>query len=99
MWHNSKWFQLAWDERSEYAHRSKGADPNHYRWGSAWKGRRVLAHRDNIAVVAVLNSRYNSLMQMLRCPFFIEAQHQFSLFTTHIAGINNGLADDLSRNN
>lgn len=38
-------------------------------------------------------------MQMLRCLFFIEAHHQFEIEATHIPGIHNDLADDLSRNN
>ena len=61
----------------------------------------MLVHCDNAAVVAVINSRYSregQLMQMLRCLFFIEAQHQFRLSAVHIAGVRNDLADSLSRN-
>lgn len=37
-------------------------------------------------------------MHLLRCLFFIEAHYQFELTATHIAGVANSLADDLSRN-
>lgn len=36
-------------------------------------------------------------MQMLRCLFFIEAQFQFKTVATHVPGVDNELADDLSR--
>lgn len=62
----------------------------------------MLAHCDNAAVVAVMNSRRSRdsrLMQMLRCLFFVEAHFQFKLTATHIPGLENDRADDLSRNN
>ena len=37
-------------------------------------------------------------MHLLRCLFFIEAQHDLNLSVSHIAGSTNGLADHLSRN-
>ena len=37
-------------------------------------------------------------MQMLRCLLFLEAYCQFTLSALHLPGVNNGLADDLSRN-
>lgn len=55
---------------------------------------------DNRAVVDVLGSRCSKekgLMQLLRCLFFLEACHQFQLSSQHIAGVDNDLADDLSR--
>ena len=61
-----------------------------------------MAHCDNAAVVAVINSRYSRddrLMQRLRCPFFVEARHQFQLTAVHVPGVENDLADDLSRDN
>ncbi len=36
-------------------------------------------------------------MHMLRCLFFIEAQNQFIIRVTHLAGAKNDKADDLSR--
>ena len=68
-------------------------------WGSEWKGRRVSFHCDNsaVAVLKSRSSRDQDLMQPLRCLFFFEAKHQFQLSFTHIAGIDNERADDLSR--
>lgn len=105
-WHDSKWFQFKWDERMQQSDISvKELIPVIIAaaiWGDAWKGGRVQAHCDNMAVVAVINSRYSKdvqLMQMLRCLFFLEAHYQFKVSATHIAGIENDLADDLSRDN
>ena len=36
-------------------------------------------------------------MHMLRCLFFIEAKLQFKTTAVHIPGVDNELADDLSR--
>lgn len=71
-------------------------------WGANWTKGRVIAQCDNEAVVAIINSRYSSdkyLMQMLRCLFFIEAQHQCHVEAIHIPGASNELADHLLRNN
>ena len=70
-------------------------------WGPELSGKRVLSNCDNAAVVAVLNSRYSRekhLIHLLRCLFFVEAHFQFQLSASHIAGIANTIADDLSRN-
>ena len=56
---------------------------------------------DNMAVVAVINSRTSrdpDLMHQLRCLAFFEAKFSFSVKASHIAGAKNSLADDLSRN-
>ena len=68
-------------------------------WGRKWKGCKVTTLCDNSAVVAVLNSCYSqdkTLMQMLRCLFFIEAECQCTFMVKHISGQHNDLADDLS---
>ena len=57
-----------------------------------------MARCDNEAVVTVINSRYSSdkyLVQMFRCLFFIEAQHQCQVEAIHIPGRSNELADHL----
>ena len=69
-------------------------------WGKEWRGRRILAHCDNEAAVHMLasrSSRDTQLNHLLRCLFFIEAEFNFALSGTHIAGVDNHLADDLSR--
>ena len=70
-------------------------------WGKTWKGKNIRARCDNTAVVTIINSCYSkdpTLMQMLRCLFFIEAYYQFTLSATHLPGMSNDLADNLSRN-
>ena len=54
-----------------------------------------------VTIVVMLRSRTckdKDLMQLLRISYFFEAAHQFRLPEMHIAGVDNGLADDLSRN-
>lgn len=104
-WQGQEWFQLAWDDQTQNLSIAvKELLPiilASIIWGKNWKGTRVVAHCDNMAVVSVLNSRSSkekNLMQLLRCLFFIEAQLQFSISSIHIPGLRNELADDLSRN-
>ena len=62
---------------------------------------RVCADCDNQAVVDMLISRTckdRDLIQLLRIRYFFEEAHQFQLSEMHIAGVDNGLADDLCRN-
>ena len=71
-------------------------------WGKRWKGRTVRAQCDNAAVVAIVNSgasREPEAMHLRRCLAFLEAKFQFFIFATHIKGIDNTLADALSRDN
>ena len=105
-WHDTKWFQLAWDDRTAGWHiAAKELVPiiiASVIWGHLWRGCRVLARCDNQSVVSVVNSQYSKdarLMHMLRCLFFIEAHHQFKVGATHIPGSDNTRADDLSRDN
>ena len=70
-------------------------------WGRQWSGSTVMCKCDNQAVVAVIGSRTSSdkqIMHMLRCLFFLEASFDYHLVASHIPGIDNVLADDLSRN-
>ena len=74
-------------------------------WGSKWRGYHVCCRSDNEAVVSILasrTSRNSSLMHLLRCLFFFEAYYKYTIytiiFTSHIPGHTNVLADDLSRN-
>lgn len=104
-WQGQQWFQLAWDHQTQGLNIAvKELLPiiiASIVWGSQWKGARVIANCDNMAVVSVLNSRSSkdqNLMQLLRCLFFLEAQLQFSISSVHIPGQMNELADDLSRN-
>lgn len=70
-------------------------------WGRHRVGDRVQCKCDNESVVAVISSRTSknpSVMHLLRCLFFFEASFNFCLSAIHIPGVQNDLADDLSRN-
>ena len=104
-WSGQKWFQAEWDDASrQKCIAVKELVPIIIAaviWGPEWKGQLVCAHCDNKAVVDVLGSRSckdRDLMQLLRSLFFLEATYQFQLSAIHIAGADNELADDLSRN-
>ena len=62
----------------------------------------MTVHCDNQGTVAVVNSGYSRvppIMHLLRCLFFIRAPFQINLWATHIPGIENTLADAISRDN
>ena len=61
----------------------------------------MLSRCDNSAVVSVLHSRTSreeDVMHLLRCLHFYEAYYECTIVAEHIPGVENGLADDLSRN-
>lgn len=104
-WKTTDWFQIQWGSASCHLHiAAKEMVPIIVAaivWGKGWKGRKVVARSDNSAVVSTLNSRYAKdqvLMQMMRCLFFVEAYYGFDITASHIPGVRNDLADDLSRN-
>ena len=71
-------------------------------WGPKWKGKTVRARCDNAAVVSIINSgssRVQEAMHLMRCLAFLAAKDEFYIFATHIRGVDNTLADALSRNN
>ena len=68
-------------------------------WRRNWQGQKVLFESDNTATVAAIRSgsvRDPSLRHLLRC-LFIAASWQFEYDASHIPGINNSMADALSR--
>ena len=69
-------------------------------WGHMWCKRHVLFRSDNEAVVHILNTRTSkvpSLMQLLRSLLLSAARHSFSFSARHVCGVNNQIADALSR--
>lgn len=71
-------------------------------WGAKWRGKTVLALCDNAAVVSIVNqgaSRNPEAMHLMHCLAFLAAKFEFFLFSTHLRGVDNSLADSLSRNN
>jgi hypothetical protein len=53
-----------------------------------------------MAVVEILRAKTckdSTIMHLLRCMHFLCATHDVRITATHIAGMNNGMADALSR--
>ena len=71
-------------------------------WGEGWAGKKVLARCDNSAVVSTVNrgtSKNQDTMHLARCLAFLTARFNINLVASHIRGVNNTLADALSRDN
>ena len=101
-----RWFQLRWPPALQESHITiKEMLPIVLAaavWGKEWIGKSVMALCDNAAVVAIVNSgssRDQEVMHLMRCLTFLKAKFQFSLFSSHIRGVDNDLADALSRDN
>ena len=102
----SHWFQLQWPPHLMSASIAfKEMIPvviSAAIWGHQWSGKHVLFRCDNMAVVAVLNhrtARDKPLAHLSCCLFFFAAFHKVTLSAEHVAGVDNTLADALSRNN
>ena len=105
-WWDQSWFQVAWtSDVQEWSIAQKELLPivlAAMLWGKFWRGKAVLVHCDNQAVVEVVNSGYcrdQGMMQMIRCLFFILAFFEISMQTVHIPGHLNVGADAISRDN
>ncbi len=69
-------------------------------WGAGFAGFRIKLGCDNTSSVAALNEAriHNVQMQSyMREIAFLAAQYDFDLWAVHIPGVNNRLADELSR--
>ena len=69
-------------------------------WGHLWTKRHVLFRSDNEAVVAILTSRTSkvpALMRLLRDLLLSAAQFNFTFTSVHVPGIQNKIADAISR--
>lgn len=69
-------------------------------WGSLWQRRRVVFYSDCMPVVLATRkgaSRGRRMMQLLRALHFSAARHSFVYCVRHLAGVDNTIADDLSR--
>ena len=69
-------------------------------WGDQWTGLRIKFHCDNLSVVqmwANKGSKRSNIMSLIRTLFHISASGNFHVFIVDIPGINNCLADALSR--
>ena len=103
-----RWFQVGWQQFPAFAASSiavkellpivlAGA-----LWGSQWGGLTVQFNCDNEAVVTIIASgaaKDDCLAHLLCALFFVEAKFQFVAIAEHIPGVQNTVADALSRNN
>ena len=99
------WFQLAWESEQKRQQNIATLELvpimiSAAVWGKYWQGQTVLCKCDNQAVVHALinrSCRDPNLIHLL-CTLFFKAHFHFSLHIEHIAGSENLLADDVSRN-
>ena len=69
-------------------------------WGTQWQQKRLLVHCENHAVIDIWctgTSKQAALIELVRTLFFTTAQCNFTLLIQHIPGVNNSIADALSR--
>lgn len=69
-------------------------------WGSQWHRQHVIFRSDNESVVAMLNSRSSKvpcLMHLLRSLLMAAAKFNFTFAAAHVPGVQNPVADALSR--
>ena len=69
-------------------------------WGSLWERRKIVFHTDCMPVVQALAkgaSRTRRIMQLIRALHYYAARHHFIYRAEHIPGVDNDVADELSR--
>ena len=68
-------------------------------WGHLWACKNVLFHCDNQAVVDIWKigtTKSSDIMALVRMLYFCAAKYNIHVVITHIAGVNNTIADVLS---
>ena len=71
-------------------------------WGNQFKGKRILVHCDKASIMQIMakcSSKSKSMMVLVCSLAMFGMQHNFDLHLQHIPGVNNGIADALSRFN
>ena len=69
-------------------------------WGQQWAKQKILFHCDNEAVVEIWckgSTRDPETMALVRLLYFCAARYDINVVITHIFGIDNCIADSLSR--
>ncbi|XP_020607313.1 uncharacterized protein LOC110045990 [Orbicella faveolata] len=69
-------------------------------WGPTWSGKRILMWYGNQSVVAILNSKHCKsprIMDLVRSITLLTLSNNFTISATHIPGLDNAIADSLSR--
>jgi hypothetical protein len=107
------WFHGRWSPAEELAARddSMGRDSMPWKelfaivaaastWGASWQRRKIIFITDCMPVVHALAkgaSRTRRIMQLIRALHFYAARFHFVYRAEHIAGVDNAIADELSR--
>ena len=98
---SGEWFQLCWPDSWKAVNITvKELLPivlGAALWGKQWRGR---CRCDNAAIVDILKagrSKDERVMHLMQSLFFFLASYNIVLVGEHIAGVNNGAADALSR--
>ena len=69
-------------------------------WGHNWSRKRILFNCDNLATVEIVRkgrSKIPSIMKLMRTLTYHSALNNFVIHAQHIPGINNCIADSISR--
>ena len=69
-------------------------------WGTAWAGKRIVFHTDNEPITCIWQSGTTpskDIMILVRKLYLLAAMFEFSVSFKHIKGVNNPIADSLSR--
>ena len=69
-------------------------------WGAQWTAKRIVFFCDNESVVQILNqktSKSPKIMDLLRPIVLCTLQNNFTFTAKHVRGLDNGIADSLSR--
>ena len=100
----SEWFSVPWTE----AQRSWSIETQELYpivvasqvWGKRWSSSRILIKCDNLSVVNCVNKRYYKVLIMgdlLRVFMYNSMRYNFLFRAEHVPGVDNKLADLLSR--
>ena len=105
---NNKWFAGKWDHKPPAE--SDSCSMSYLElypivvaailWGESWSKKRLLFHCDNIGTVAIINkgrSKSPRIMSLMRRLTWCAAVNNFMFSAVHVPGVNNTLADFLSR--
>ena len=109
----TQWFHGRWSSAQELAARDATMDRDSMpwkelfaivaaaaTWGPRWERRKVIFFTDCMPVVQALEkgaSRTRRIMQLIRALHHYAACYHFVYRAEHIAGVNNAIADELSR--
>ena len=69
-------------------------------WGPSWSGKHICMWCDNLPVVSIINSKRSKsprIMDLVQAITILTLEHNFSFTARHIPGLDNSIADSLSR--